>query len=213
MDALGEKLSVKVVVWAEDASSHFSERVEISGGMCEVSYETHSNRDSFLESLVSEDADIALVSMSHSDWRNTILDIPSIRTDLPVYLLGEQSANGERENFAEGIRIIYETALEYSPLPLLIEAAVQAKKVRHNFRDEKEGLIRQLFDLRDEQERTERQAADVVEMAENLEFSKSPSKNSMRRRTSFFQSSPMISKARSPQFWGAPNSWRRRRIP
>jgi signal transduction histidine kinase len=112
-----------------------------------------------IETLVTRDASLILLWTGMPDWRETLDGLGGIRTDLPVYLL-EDATDGERApSFRDGFRVAALVDGEIPILPFLIEAAIELSNVRKTHRMEKDALIRQLLDLRDEQERIEQQAA------------------------------------------------------
>ena len=57
-------------------------------------------------------------------------------------------------------------------LETIIQFALEKREEAHDFRNEKDELVRQLIDIRDAQERIEAQAEHYVEMAEALDYSK-----------------------------------------
>lgn len=167
VNPIDARSSVTIVVYADEVPECFPKEAQHPGGMSDLDYRVFTTSDDFLEALVSTSTDMALVSTSKPKWRQTVADISSIRTDLPIYLIGDA-----QNSYVDGFRVVDVGAQRPESLSILIGSALEMKKLRSAFRTEKEELIKQLMDLRDEQERIESQAADIVEMAEDLEYSR-----------------------------------------
>ena|GEM_PF-5572731 len=130
--------------------------------------------EDFFQKLLSSDPILVLISPSQPDWRDIFSECKAVRTDLPYYLCVPRfgAPNTDYNKFFETIRVVALSDDVDEVLETIIQFALEKREEAHDFRNEKDELVRQLIDIRDAQERIEAQAEHYVEMAEALDYSK-----------------------------------------
>lgn len=140
----------------------------------EVEVETAATSDAALESIAITNHDLCFVGGNVETARSLLTDLAQagLKTRVVPVLTG-RNVGDRRALRASGAMTVVD-ADDHFPfiVPHLVAGAIERKAEALRYRDEREGLIRQLLDLRDEQERIDEQSAQLVEMAEDLQISK-----------------------------------------
>lgn len=143
-------------------------------GPTEIHVETAASSDEALESIVVINHDLCFIGGNVETARAILSDLAQagLKTRV-VPVVTERNVGDRRALRALGAMTVIDSD-EHFPfiVPHLVAGAIERKAEALRYRDEREGLIRQLLDLRDEQERIDEQSSQLVEMAEDLQISK-----------------------------------------
>lgn len=132
------------------------------------------NRDQALEAAAMGNPDICLLAGEHKDVHEFLKEIAEAGLRLrvvPVLSAREEETDTRLRN-AGAFTILDSDEHLHRILPHLFIGTADRKREARAFRDERENLIRQLLDVRDEQERVAEQSEQLIEMAEDLHLSK-----------------------------------------
>ena len=140
----------------------------------EIQIEKAATTDDALESIAVTNHDLCFIGGTVATASAILVDLAQagLKTRVVPVLTG-RNVGDRRALRALGAMTVVD-ADDHFPfiVPHLVAGAIERKAEALRYRDEREGLIRQLLDLRDEQERIDEQSAQLVEMAEDLQISK-----------------------------------------
>ncbi len=125
-------------------------------------------------SIVTDNADLYLISSSDTHYADLIAEIEDTSARAQTCILvpeDDQDLGNVYDQDFGFIKLYFGDALKFQ-LPIVIANAKNSRIAEKEFRRDKNDLIKQLLDHRDEQERVQDQAIKIVEMAEGLEYSK-----------------------------------------
>jgi signal transduction histidine kinase len=163
-----------ILVFGDGIKQTELEQACVSLGESSVQFQFEDTIVGALNAIITGQSDLNLVTHSHKNAVSILEEISESGTHAPTYIVAspdaEESLLGDDQYLGFPVLVMGE-AIQHQ-LPIIIATSIEKQFTARKFRSEKDELIRQLLDLRDEQERIRAQSIKVIEMAENLEYSK-----------------------------------------
>lgn len=163
----------QVLALGAPAGTFEVETVELPAGTLDVRYDYLDDTDTFLEALVTGASDLHIIARHREDLEDVLDAIKQITAGAAICLVDLSSERSSAVlEYHVGLPTLKKGQALGLQLPILIATTYERMRRDHEVRAEKDDLIRQLMDLRDQQERIESQSADIIAMAEDLEYSR-----------------------------------------
>lgn len=155
----------------------FTDWADLGSGLLddvEIRVNHVSDQNEALEAAALGNPDLCLLAGQVDEVHGFLTDLSEagLRIRVVPILPSRTEADGRVLRQAGAFTILDADGALPQILPHLVIGTADRKREARSFRDEREELIRQLLDVRDEQERVAEQSEQLIQMAEDLHLSK-----------------------------------------